>query len=61
MESIQDVQVVDVQPVVELTIEELTDLNGGAAEAVASGTTNCGGSFGTATCPSTLGTSFSFT
>lgn len=41
--------------VIELEVDDLTE--GGAA----AGTTNTGGTFGTATCPSTLGTSFSFT
>ena len=41
-----------------VTIEELNEVDGGVA---ASGTHNCGGTFGTATCPASIGTAFSFT
>jgi hypothetical protein len=62
MENIQPADVeLTMVPVV--TIEDLADLDGGAtadAAAVAS-THNCGGTFGTATCPASIGSAFSFT
>jgi hypothetical protein len=56
MENIETPAFVD-ETTALVTVEELAELDG----AMAAGTLNTGGTFGTATCPASVGTAFSFT
>lgn len=55
--QLQAPAVVDAAGLELVVVEELAELDGASA----AGTHNCGGTFGTATCPASIGTAFSFT